>query len=265
MILALPVSHLITPETATPVPGVAAMEYREIGGPVCGDVPALLHSGLGIVQDSFMDWLEVSAAAINAMPCQLFSFDCGPAVRSPRLDGHRYVCDGPPMSRGDIKDLIADRLDRLKECIAAPLAVENLNDFQTEAYRRVCEAEFISEIACENDIGLVLDIAHAIITVNNTGQDIGAYFHALPLDRVRAVHLSAPGKLDGEWRDLHAVPTAREYAILDDLLPSLPSDAYMVIEHYGSIEAVLACYAELSRFLNERAIPHGGACGPTRL
>lgn len=263
MIVALPVSHLITRETVDRVPGIEALEYREVRAAVDSSLPALLHSCLGIVQDAFMNWFEVSSASIDAMACGSFSFDCGPAVRSPRLDGHQYVCDAP-MSRADLTRLIAERLARIKRRIDTPLAVENLNRFPTNAYRHVCEADFISEIVRENDIGLVLDIAHAIITANNTGQDIHAYLRQLPIDRVRAVHLSAPGKVDGQWRDLHGAPTAHEYAILDSLLPDLPEDAYVVIEHYDSLDVVVACYDELARFLNERTLPHVSAGHPTR-
>jgi uncharacterized protein (UPF0276 family) len=265
MIPTLPVSHLITHETAAQVPGVGALEYRDVDRSIGYDLPALLHSGLGIVQGSFLDWFESAAAWINSMPCDLFSFDCGPAVGSPRLDGHQYVCDESPMSRVGLKCLIAERLTRIRELVDTPLAVENLNYFPTDAYRHVCEAGFIDEIVHENDVGLVLDVAHAIITANNTGQDINEYVHALPLDRVRAVHLSAPGMQGGQWRDLHAAPTSREYAILDGLLPSLPSDVFGVIEHYDSLDAVIACYAELTRFLDERTLRHDRACGPTRL
>jgi len=265
MIPALPVSHLISRETVARVPGVGALEYRDIHRPIYGDLPALLHSGLGIVQDEFMGWFEASVASINAMSCRLFSFDCGPAVLSPRLDGHQYVCDGPPMSRADLTRLIAERVTHIRERVDAPLAVENLNYFPTDAYRHVCDSAFIDEIVHENDVGLVLDIAHAIITANNTGQDINEYVRALPLDRVQAVHLSAPGMRDGQWRDLHAAPTFREYAILSDLLSSLPSDAYAVIEHYSSLDTIVACYAELARFLDERTLRHDRVCRPTRV
>ena len=60
MIVTLPVSHLIRHDTPSCVPGTQALEYRDTRQPFPLDLPCLFHSGLGIVQDEFMDWLAAS-------------------------------------------------------------------------------------------------------------------------------------------------------------------------------------------------------------
>lgn len=254
MIVTLPVSHLMCADDLPCVPGVRALEYRDLRQPFPLDLPCLFHSGLGIVQDEFMDWLAASRPALADRRLELFSLDCGPAVREPRMEDYYYVSAGAPLSRENIKALIRSRLAILRESVDAALAVENLNYFPTSAYDHVCEADFISEVVRENDIGLVLDLAHAMISSINLHVGIEEYLRALPLDRVCVIHLSAPAFCDGCWRDAHGPPGTREYAILEQLLPCLPSDVYIAVEHYASTEALVEDYARLGKFLQEREL-----------
>ncbi len=254
MIVTLPVSHLIRADDLPCVPGVQALEYRDTRKPFALDLPCLFHSGLGIVQDEFMDWLAASRHALADRSLALFSLDCGPAVREPRIEDYYYVSEGNPLSRENIKALIRSRLAVLRASVDTALAVENLNYFPTSAYDHVCEAGFISEVVCENDIGLVLDLAHAIISSINLRVGLEEYLRALPLDRVCAIHLSAPAFRNGCWRDAHGPPGTREYTILEQLLPCLPSDVYIAVEHYASTEALVEDYARLGEFLQERGI-----------
>ncbi len=265
MIITLPVSHLIDAENYRQVPGVKALEYKEVGPALTRELPSLLHSNLGIVQDAFIEWFDGIAHTLAKEHFRVFSFDCGPAAREVELEDYSYVAGSEVLSRGALKELMAHRLNHVRDRFSGRLAVENLNYYPTDAYRHVCEAGFINEVVRENEIGLVLDLAHAIVTAFNMGCEVLDYLLALPLDCVCGIHLSAPGVQDGSWRDLHGPPTQREYALLDRLLPLLPNDIFVAVEDYASLGCVVEDYAKLTRFLQERAVFRDGACHPTTL
>lgn len=262
MIVTLPVSHLIDADILQGLSGVQALEYKEVGPLLTRQLPALFHSHLGIVQDAFLNWFDEAAPALKRMGLQLFSFDCGPAAQEVRVEDHAYIANGDVLTRDSLISLTAERIAHIRDRLGCRLAVENLNYYPTDAYKHVCEPDFIAEIVRSNDVGFVLDLAHAVVSAENLGIALDAYLAALPLERVVEIHLSAPGVCDGTqdglWRDLHGSPTQREYAILTSVLSHTPENPFVVIEHYASLENVVRDYATLVRFINERDASHAG-------
>ena len=266
MIVTWPVFHLIDADNFHLLPGVEAWEYRDLeAATLPGGLPALFHSTLGIVQDEFMEWFDRQADTLTRRRFRMLSFDCGPAVRQPVVEDYYYVGQGEAPSRGALQDLIRDRVAVLRRRFAGTLAVENLNYFPTAAYRHVCEADFISDVVRQNELGLILDVAHAIVTAHNLGVEVLDYLLALPLDRVCGVHLSAAGRVGRTWRDLHGSPTAGEYALLDRLGPYLPGDVYVVVEQYASWDAMVKDYRALIRYCRQRTQVGEGAGHTTGL
>lgn len=260
MIITLPVSHLIDADNVSQVPGVQALEFKDVRHTFVTSLPSLFHVNLGVVQDAFMPWLSSALTILRKLNVRLLSFDCGPASRRPRVDGYRYVSNGNVLSRDGALELIRDRLSIVRESLAVPLGVENLNYFPTDSYAHVCRAEFISQVVSDNGVGVVLDLAHAIVTAENTETDVLSYLRALPLAHVCEVHLSAPGLRDGVWRDLHESPTDREYGLLEAILPQLSRDVYIAVETFASLESVVSDYGVLVEFLREREALHDVSC-----
>ena len=265
MIVTLPVSHLISAENVSRVPGIRALEFKDVHHTFATSLPSLFHINLGIVQDAFMSWLRSSLPILRSLDMRLLSFDCGPANRRPTVEGYRYVSNGDVLSRDAALGLIRERVGVVRDCLEAPLGVENLNYFPTDAYAHVCEPDFIARVVSDNRVGVVLDLAHAIVTAENTKTDVVSYLRALPLERVCEVHLSAPGLRDGVWRDLHESPTDREYALLDVILPYVPRDVYVAIENFASLDAVVADYSVLVEFLRGREALDDVSCDAVAL
>ncbi len=262
MIVTLPVSHLINADILQGLSGVQALEYKKVGPLLTRRLPALFHSNLGIVQDAFMDWFDEVVPALRDMGLQLFSFDCGPAAREVRIEDHTYIANSDVLTRDSLMSLTAERITHIRDRLGCRLAMENLNYYPTDAYKHVCEPDFIAEIVRSNDVGFVLDLAHAVVSAHNFGITPNAYLSALPLERVVEIHLSAPGMRDGTrdglWRDLHGSPTHREYAMLASVLSRTPENPFIVIEHYASLDDVVRDYATLVQFINERDASHDG-------
>jgi hypothetical protein len=65
-------------------------------------------------------------------------------------------------------------------------------------------------------VGLLLDLAHARIAAHNRGEDVCAYLSALPLERVREIHVCGPGPdRSGVLQDEHQEMGEEDYALLD--------------------------------------------------
>lgn len=92
---------------------------------------------------------------------------------------------------------------RLKQQLPVPLILENLDYHPTNAYEYVCEPLFITAVLNAVDCGFLLDVANARISAHNLGLDEKQYFRAVPLFRVREVHVSGPRLREGAMTDAH--------------------------------------------------------------
>ena len=101
----------------------------------------------------------------------------------------------------------------------------------------------------ENDVYLVLDIAHAMISAHNLEMNWQDYFLRLPLERVKEIHLSAHGMIDGKWRDLHLRPNIETYKILEYVQKSVEGEPYLIIEFYKDFPELIEIYSEVSHWL----------------
>jgi len=133
------------------------------------------------------------------------------------------------------------------------LLLENLNYFKTGAYEHICDPEFISQVLEENDVFLLLDTAHVVVSAFNMGMDIYDYLNQLPLEKIFEVHLSKPGFINGNMEDLHSLPDEDEYKILSFLLKH-SSPLYIAIEYYKDKDLLLDAYKILKKRLDKTNI-----------
>ena len=77
------------------------------------------------------------------------------------------------------------------------------------------------------------------------------YFTRLPLERVKEIHLSAHGYLDGKWRDLHEKPNNETLKVLQFIWEKLTAEAYLIIEFYKNFEDLVEIYDETSLWIEK--------------
>jgi uncharacterized protein (UPF0276 family) len=103
-----------------------------------------------------------------------------------------------------------------------------------------------------------LDIAHAKVSAWNLypkhrttpAETAKWYMGQLPLDRVKAVHISGTVESEGWMYEPHTAPQKEDYGLLSWLLPKMPLLEYVESEDYKSSEDVLAGQmAELKRIV----------------
>ena len=258
MILTLPISHLINSENYTKVPGIKALEFKKKQPILEYPGPILFHSGKGIVDHDFMDYFDEILPFLNDNNFECFSFDIGPASAFVKTENYYYISESEPLSKGEILKLSKQRLSYVKDRFNGFVALENLNYFPTTAYSHVCDPGFFAKVVRENDVYCILDIAHAMISAHNLGIDWQDYFMQMPLERVKEIHLSAHGMVDGKWRDLHHRPNKETYKILEFIQKNLKKEAYIIVEFYEDFSELIEIYQEVFEWLkNKNDSNHG--------
>lgn len=127
---------------------------------------------------------------------------------------------------------------RLEGKVDLPLILENMpatpllnNGFEsaTAAIRRI-----VSML----DAGMLLDLAHARVAAAFQGMTIQAYLLALPLERVREIHISGVREVDGVLRDAHEPLREADYAILEWVLKRTKPEI-VTLEYFRQDQAAL--------------------------
>ena len=252
MILTLPVSHLITAQNYQEIPGFKALEYKKEQPVFDYSGPLFFHSGKGVTDHDFIEYFDALLPYLKEHKFCHFSFDIGPAAEHCKTEDYYYVAESEVLTAEEIIRITNQRLDYVKSRYDGIVALENLNYFPTSAYDHVCDPDFISNVVRENDVYLILDMAHAMISAHNLGVSPDNYFNRMPLDRVKEVHLSAHGMLDGKWRDLHDRPNEETYRILDMLSSQINNETYIIIEFYKDFSELIEIYKEVEGWLNSK-------------
>jgi uncharacterized protein (UPF0276 family) len=143
---------------------------------------------------------------------------------------------------------------RLKAWAGVPLLLENYNYHPTNAYEYICEPELFTRLVDEIDCGMLLDLAHARISAHNMGwSSAERYLEALPLHKVREVHVTRPGWQGDQRVDLHQPLLPEDLPLLDWVLDHAPVEAVTVEIDHTIDEATLFDHIGLMRqFLNNR-------------
>lgn len=246
MILTLPISQIINKENYSLIPGIKALEYKDPRPILDKKMESLFHSGYGIIQEEFLSYFDSIVDYLVENKVKMFSFDLGPSTERVEVEDYYYISKSKILKKNDLFEVIRHRIRYIKNRYKGKIAMENLNYFPTSAYTHVCETDFISDIVKENDVYLLLDIAHAVISAHNMSVDIYEYISLLPLSRVKEIHLSAPGITDGKWRDLHGIPTYEEYEVLDYISKQLIEEPYLVVECYNNLAVLLEIYENIN-------------------
>jgi uncharacterized protein (UPF0276 family) len=134
---------------------------------------------------------------------------------------------------------------------------ENLNYFPTGAYERVCDPDFIWQVVEVTGIGLLLDVAHAVISAHYLGyKEPWSYIDRLPLGHVREAHISHCSTVDGILEDLHEIPGEVELSLMKRIIGTGHKIQYLTIEYYRKADALCSAYRSIGQALgiaSERA------------
>lgn len=88
-------------------------------------------------------------------------------------------------------------------CSYGEILIENLDYHSTGAYEYICRPDFISKVAKNTNCGVLLDLAHTIISAHSFGVDVIEFVENVGVDSIYEVHVNSPLYKDGEWYDIN--------------------------------------------------------------
>lgn len=164
---------------------------------------------------------------------------------------------GAPASARQTREVCLENIlrngKRLKAWLGIPLLLENYNYHPTNAYEYVCEPETFTALIDALDCEVLLDLAHAQISAFNLGWgDPRAYLTALPLERVREIHINHPYNDDNrQMLDRHLPLQASDLDLLGWVMERTPHLQVITLESESPDESTLAQEIELLRGIVE--------------
>ena len=218
------------------------------------DLPG--HFWLNYADPFDADIMREARALLDAAGSPWLSTGIGASAEPQAHRGgpYREADDSALQPRETVIENIVKHGKRLQAWAGVPLLLENYNYHPTNAYEYVCEPALFSEMIDAIGCGMLLDLAHAQISAHNMGwQSVEAYLQALPLGKVREIHITRPGWHGDQRVDLHQPLQAEDFDLLAWVLERTPAEA-VTIEVDASIdEAALESQIKLMRgFLEKR-------------
>ncbi len=103
-------------------------------------------------------------------------------------EGHLYDLLPIPFTEEAVH-YVAGRIAVVQEIIGEPIALENAS-YYAQPVQEMSEAEFIGAVLAESGCDLLLDVNNIYVNSVNHRYDPLAFLDALPLDRVRYIHVA---------------------------------------------------------------------------
>ncbi|OUU28446.1 MAG: hypothetical protein CBB97_04490 [Candidatus Endolissoclinum sp. TMED37] len=245
MVIVTPVSHLtLTVESLKTISAYGSLEARE------KPVPLGFESQVTFFHSEYeisMPWdNSMKTALINKIENFEFlkgvSFHMVSRFKKYKIIDGVAVGIGKPLSEECLMGHARRNIKWLKEVFVDKIImVENNNDLGTSAYCTVTDPNFISRIVFENDIFFLYDHAHAMISAFSRQIPFLDYFHELPIEKTKQVHLSQPSFKNNIAKDSHNLPTLDQLNFCVENLDK--NNIAYTVEFYKSLD-------ELETFLD---------------
>jgi uncharacterized protein (UPF0276 family) len=188
-------------------------------------VPVVLHcaslsmAGFVPADAQLLDALEVTVSATGSPWIgEHLAFVSADPVQPGLSPTHLSYTVMPPLS-DEVLAQVALNIARYSERFSVPILLENPPEYFTPPGSRMDQAEFVSKLARETGVGLILDLSHLAITAYNLGSDLDDLFDRFPLERVVEVHISGHSEQRGVMWDDHSVRAPESaFGLLERLL-----------------------------------------------
>jgi uncharacterized protein (UPF0276 family) len=195
----------VTPEKLAHVAGLAKQ------------LPVIPHGiDLSIGTDSPIedDYLEALAALCDLVDAPWFSDH----LCFTRVPGYSIGQLTPLQFSDQAVETVVRKTKIVTSRIKRPFALENITYYFEVPRGQMTEAEFITRVVEDADIGLLLDVTNVYINSANHGYDPYVFLKSIPLDRVVQLHLAGGIQKDGKWVDSHSHPIPESVFELTDFV-----------------------------------------------
>ncbi len=140
---------------------------------------------------------------------------------------------------------IAERIQRARDALGVPMAIENVSFYWHPGRAEMGEAEFLARVCDAADCGLMLDVNNAYVNSVNFGFDVDEWMRTAPLERVVQVHVAGHEwfAVDEQGIGEPRSPNAPGAMVIDTHGASVPDPVMSllerVLERTGPVPVVL--------------------------
>ncbi len=140
---------------------------------------------------------------------------------------------------------IASRVRQVQDFLGCRLLIENVSSYVTYASSTMSEWEFLAALTAEADCDLLLDVNNIYVSSFNHGFDPLEFLAAIPVQRVRQLHLAGHQHQGTHLIDTHDAPIAPAVWELYRAARQRFGDVATMIERDDNIPALSELVAEL--------------------
>lgn len=254
--IASPISHLFSnKEDADKIIKVSdCLECRDVNLLSSFPQQEVFHCEIEPIHELGEKEFEYLASVKKAkLDLQLISFHMASCYDAPIIKNHQFIPGGNKLSRVQLLKNVSQNLSIFKNIFGPEIkiAIENNNNYKTDAYDIITEPEFISEVINQNNIELLLDTAHAKISAENQGASFKSYINKLPLDKIIQIHISRVGRNEkNEIVDSHELPNDADVSETLELINSYSSVKYLTVEYYKNTDVLVNFLKTLKERIN---------------
>ena len=199
---------------------------------VLGRLPVVLHglsANVGSVVGPRADYIEVVAVRVRRLGALAYSDHLAMTRTATHGLGHL----APNLYDGTLLARAAEHVERLAAALApldCPLVLENLAyDARLAGSLWTAEEFTLRLLDATPSWSLLLDVTNVWVNGTNFGFDPREFVDAVPVDRIRLVHLAGPEKFGARWVDTHSVAVRDETFDLLEHTRSRPGVAPLAI------------------------------------
>jgi hypothetical protein len=155
---------------------------------------------------------------------------------------------------------VAERARIVQDFLETRLVLENVSSYLTYASSAMTEWEFLSAVADEADVGILLDVNNIYVASYNHGFDPVDYVDGVPHHRVVQMHLAGHTRFDKYIIDTHSGPVIDEVWRVYEHAVRRCGSVSTLVEWDDEIPAFEVAHAEVdkARALRDRVLAAGG-------
>ena len=220
---------------------------------VRSDMPVALH-GVSLSIGGMDPLRETHLAELSELATRIAAFSVSDHLCFGTFDGHHAHDLWPLPYTEEALAHVVERVQRVQDRLGRPLLLENVSSYVEYRASTLSEWEFLSEVVTRADAGILLDLNNVFVSANNHGFCTHEYLSALPVTRVRQIHLAGHSDANGYLLDDHGSAVSASvwqlYEQSVELFGTLPT----IVEWDEQLPAlaVLEAEADHARALSNR-------------
>ena len=237
-LIATPISHLFeNPQYGNEIAEVSdCLEVRQRSLGSVLPKQWLFHIDIDISlewNDEIRDYLK-NAFKIKS-ELKLVTFQATRCCQGERIVDGKFQLSGTVYTEQEMLNHASENVTWLRAVLKKEIKIglENNNYYPTPAYDLVTDGSFVTKLVEQNNIYLLLDIAHAMVTAHNKKIEYLDYIDTLPLEKLIQLHICQPVLPVGEIaQDTHDDPTPEMLDEIIRLIKLFPQVEYLTVEYY---------------------------------